>query len=83
MKIIKLTESQFNRLFEGIESLKGDEQSDVIEYPGPSQGMSMVTAPVTNANGDAEFGKPMNTGSDKIAKKLTKQTPFNSRKCNY
>ena len=80
MKIIKLTEAQYYKLFEDVGALKGDDQSDVIDYVGGSQGMSMITAPVTNADDDLEFGKPMNTGSDKFAKEKAPQTPFSSRR---
>lgn len=81
MKTIILKEEQFSRLFEDISSLKGSDQTDVIDYPGGSQGASMITTPVTNANGDSEFGDAMNIGSDKIANTMAPQTPFNSRKC--
>ena len=80
MKIIKLTEQQYNKLFEDIGNLKGVDQSDTVEYVGPSQGMSMITTTVTNADGDTEYGKPMNTGSDKFAKEKAPQTPFSSRR---
>ena len=80
MKIIKLTENQYTKLFEDIGNLKGSDQSDTIEYIGPSQGLSMITTTITNADGDTEYGKPMNTGSDKFAKEKAPQTPFNSRR---
>lgn len=80
MKTIKLTEVQYYKLFENIGALKGDDQSDVIDYVGPSQGMSMITTAVNNSDGDIEYGKPMNTGSDKFAKEKAPQTPFSSRR---
>lgn len=83
MKILKLTESQYNRLFENIDDLKGASQSDLTEYPGSTDSMSMITAPITDINGEPTNGKPINTGSNKIARTMTIQTPWNSRKSSY
>jgi hypothetical protein len=83
MKIIKLTESQYHKIFESISDLKDGMQSDLTEFPGSSESMSMITVPVDNSDGEIENGKPMNTGSDKISKTMTIQTPWNSRKSSY
>ena len=80
MKTIKLTESQYYKLFENVGALKGEDQSDVIEYLGPTQGASSVQVPIDNANGDVEFSDAKNTGSDKYAHEIAPQTPFSSRR---
>jgi hypothetical protein len=69
MKIIKLNESQFNKLFED-ESSKAPsfDGGDLKEYPGSEV---KTTANVTNMDGDATYGKQPTT--DKIAKQLAIQ----------
>lgn len=60
MKIIKLTESQFQRVFEGknggiVPSFNG---GDMKEYPGSE---ITTSTPVTNSNGEIEYGKQPTT----------------------
>lgn len=83
MKIIKLKESQYNKLFESVSNLKGASLSTLNELPGSSESMSMITIPITDMNGDISNGKPMNSGSDKVAKTITIQTPWNAKKSSY
>ena len=83
MRIIKLTECQFTKLFEDISDLKNEKQNNTIENPG-NDAMSMITVPHENTNGEMEYGKPMNTGSDKISKKMAIQSPYSFKKStNY
>ena len=83
MKIIKLTESQYNKIFESISDLKDGVQSDLTEFPGSSNSMSMITTPISTMDGELKNGDAMNSGADKIAKKMSIQTPWNSRKSGY
>lgn len=69
---IKITESQFKRLIEAdvVSALGGD---DLVEYPGSTVS---PTTNVVNSVGEYEYGKPFNTGSDRVAKKLATQNNY-------
>lgn len=73
MKIIKLNESQFQRIFEGqggsnVPSFNG---GDLKEYPGSE---IMTTTHVTNSNGEIEYGEQPTT--DDFADEMTPQNYF-------
>ena len=73
MKIIKLNESQFQRVFEGknasnVPSFNG---GDMKEYPGSEV---MTTSHVTNSNGEIEYGKQPTT--DDFADQMTTQNYY-------
>ena len=73
MKIIKLQESQFERVFEGknnsnIPSFNG---GDMKEYPGNE---ITTTTTVTNSNGELEYGEQPT--SDDFANKMTTQNYY-------
>lgn len=69
---IRITEEQFKMLLETELSttLNG---GDLREYPGSEVS---PTANVTKPNGELEYGKPMNTGTDRVAKKLSNQNNY-------
>lgn len=56
MKKIKLTEAQFHLLLKEAAASKAPDfkGGDIVEYPGSEV---TTTAPVTNQNGDKEYGK--------------------------
>ena len=67
MKKILISEAQFARIFEDnkVPDFNG---GDIEEYPGAEVN---TTAPVTNSDGDVEYGKP--TTADKITRRLVPQ----------
>ena len=69
---IKITEAQFKMLVESEASLSFD-GGDLKEYP---ESEISTTTNVTKPNGDLEYGRPMNTGSDKVTKKLAVQNNY-------
>jgi hypothetical protein len=76
MKIIKLQESQFQRVFEGkngnqVPSFNG---GDMKEYNGSE---TKTTTNITNSNGDIEYGKQPTT--DEFANQLTTQSYYANR----
>ena len=72
MKIIKLNESQFQRIFEGqngnIPAFNG---GDLKEYPGSEVS---TTTNITNSNGELEYGEQPTT--DDFADQLTPQNYY-------
>lgn len=72
MKIIKLNESQFQRIFEGqggnVPAFNG---GDLKEYPNSEV---TTTTNITNSNGELEYGKQPTT--DDFANDLTPQNYY-------
>lgn len=72
MKIIKLNESQFQRIFEGqsgnVPAFNG---GDLKEYPNSEV---TTTTNITNSNGELEYGKQPDT--DDFANDLTPQNYY-------
>jgi hypothetical protein len=73
MKIIKLNESQFQRIFEGngggiIPSFNG---GDLKEYPGSE---ISTTSHITNSNGEMEYGEQPTT--DDFADQMSTQNYY-------
>lgn len=73
MKIIKLNESQFQRIFEGntngnVPSFNG---GDIKEYPGSEVS---TTSNITNSNGELEYGEQPTT--DDFADQQTTQNYY-------
>ena len=68
MKII-ITEKQFKKLMESIESLGDPSPNTTKEYPGNDV---MTTAPITNKDGEVENGD----NDFDFAKNLSPQSPF-------
>lgn len=66
---IKITEEQLKRLLETPTLNNGD----VLEYPGSTVS---PTANVTDPEGDYKYGKPLKTGSDRVAKKMSTQNNY-------
>lgn len=73
MKIIKLTESQFSRVFENNNksSIPSFNDGDIKEYPNNE---ISTTTNITNSNGDLMYGKQPTT--DDFANQQTPQTFF-------
>ena len=69
MKIIKLNESQFQRIFEGqggnVPAFNG---GDLKEYPNSEVS---TTTNITNSNGELEYGEQHDT--NRVAKQVTQQ----------
>lgn len=55
MKLIKLNESQYKRLFEGIESLGKDNPSNDHESLSPSETPTMTVAATQGEDGETSF----------------------------
>lgn len=55
MKLIKLNESQYKRLFEGYQDLANDNPSDVPTTVGGSEAATMVVGGVQGKNGETEY----------------------------
>ncbi len=55
MKLIKLNESQYKRLFEGIESLSKDNPSNDHESLSPSETPTMTVAATQGEDGETSF----------------------------
>ena len=74
MKII-ITEDQLKYIIESevAPNLNG---GDIHEYPGSEVS---PTTNVTTPDGDKEYGKPMNTGTDRVANKITPQGFYPNR----
>lgn len=72
MKVVRLTESQFNRLIESDGAAPSYDNGDVKEF-GDSSKIS-VTNTVHDTDGNPQYGKPFDT--DKVAKQLTPQNWF-------
>lgn len=71
MRII-ISEEQFKHLIES-ELAPNFNGGDLHEYPGSEVS---PTANVTKPNGEEEYGKPMNTGTDRVAKKMSVQNNY-------
>lgn len=69
---IKITESQLRMLIEA-ESAPTLNGGDLVEYPGSTVS---PTTNVMNPDGEYEYGKPLNTGSDRVAKKMSTQNNY-------
>lgn len=68
---ITITESQFRMLIENeIASFNG---GDLKEYPGSEVS---PTANVATPDGEEEYSKPLNTGTDRVAKKMSTQNNY-------
>lgn len=69
---IKITESQLKMLIEavGAPELNG---GDLVEYPGST---ISPTTNILDPDGEYKYGKPFNTGSDRVAKKLSTQNNY-------
>lgn len=72
MRII-ITEEQFRRLIEADTTAPTLDGGDLKEFPGSEVS---PTANVTTPDGGVKYGKPMKTGSDRIAKKLSNQNNY-------
>lgn len=70
MKKIKLSESQFLRLFEVAPDGTAFSNGDIKEYPNSE---ISTTATITNSDGEPKYGKPHLTGADRTANKLSNQ----------
>ena len=73
MKVIKLNESQFQRLIEGNNEAPSFNNGDIKEYPGSE---ISTTTTITNANGDTEYGEQPT--SDEFANQQTTQNYYAS-----
>ena len=71
MRII-VTEEQFAKLLEA-EIAPNFNGGDLVEYPGSTVS---PTANMATPDGDAAYGKPMNTGTDRVAKKMSTQNNY-------
>ena len=69
MKIIKLNESQLQRLLEINTTLGSDSPSTVQEYPGS---MVSATANIKDTDGNTTYGKPKTM--DKVQRDFTNQS---------
>ena len=69
---IKITETQLKKLIEA-EIAPNFNDGDLTEYPGSTVS---PTANVATSDGELKYGKPLNTGSDRVAKKLTTQNNY-------
>lgn len=69
---IRITEAQFNRLIEAT-SAPNLNNGDVLEFPGST------VSPTTNiedSEGEYKYGRPLSTGSDRVAKKMSTQNNY-------
>jgi len=73
MKVIKLNESQFQRLIEGNNEVPSFNNGDIKEYPGSE---ISTTTTITNADGDTEYGEQPT--SDEFANQQTTQNYYAS-----
>lgn len=68
MKKIKITESQYKRIFESDGVVGLDANSDIKKY-NPSE--VSTTANITDPDGNTEYGKPIET--DNVSKQMVIQ----------
>lgn len=69
---IKITEEQFRYLIES-ELAPNFNGGDLHEYPGSEVS---PTANISTPDGEKEYGRPMNTGIDRVSKKMSVQNNY-------